>query len=918
MAPEYNRPLMSDATPMMQQYRAARERAGDAVLLFRLGDFYEMFDQDARECAPLLDLTLTQRNGRPMCGVPYHAVSGYIARLLAAGRKVAVCEQTSPPGRGLVNREVVEIVTPGTVLDESLLDRSSNNYLAAVARAGTRIGLAYADLSTGEMAATSFPADAFAEHLAKELHGLDPREFIVPESLLTDDEPIRRLLDERAGMLVNRLPDWSFDPAACRARLTRQLGVANLKGYGLADDAVEIIAAGVLLDYLDENARRALDHLTTLTVYGARTFVGLDEATQRNLEILTNLQDGSRRFTLLEVLDQTRTAPGARKLRRRLLTPLLDRTAIERRLDAVESLYRDQVTLSHLREALGGVRDLERLAARTAMERAGARDLLGIRSSLAAALETEALFARGSHDHDANGRERSSPPDDSARRGPDAHGEPVSVLRAHAPVMRELVDLIARAIDEEPSSVLTEGGLIKRGFDAELDRLHGLKNDARGVLEAYLQEERAATGIASLKLRYNRIIGHFFEVTKSNLPLVPGHFIRRQSLVGGERYTTERLADLESAINDAAERIVEIERTLFLQVRDRVRARTAAILAVGEALSELDVSQSLAFASTAHGYTRPVLRDDRVLRIRDGRHPVVEAHLAGGAFVPNSVELADGGPDLVVLTGPNMAGKSTFLRQTALIALMAQVGAFVPAAEAEVGIVDAIFCRVGATDNLARGESTFLVEMNETANILRSAGERSLVIMDEVGRGTGTRDGLAIAWAVCLTILERVRARTLFATHFHELTGLAHPRLANLSMDVLEREGEVIFLKRVRPGPSANSYGLHVAKLAGLPDETLIWAGEVLARLVAGASPGGGGAAAGDDDTAAASAVVESAAGSPAETASRPAVKPAPTLFPASELVLGEIRAVRLDRTTPLEALNRLARWKAELDGGSG
>jgi DNA mismatch repair protein MutS len=383
------------------------------------------------------------------------------------------------------------------VLDEGLLDRSSNNYLAAVARAGTRIGLAYADLSTGEMAATSFPADACAERLAKELHRLDPREFIVPESLLADDERVGRLLDERAGMLVNRLPDWSFDPAACRARLTRQLGVANLKGYGLADDAVEIVAAGVLLDYLGENARRALDHLTTLTVYGERTFVGLDEATQRNLELLANLQDGSRRFTLLEVLDQTRTAPGARKLRRRLLTPLLDQSAIERRLDAVESLYRDQVTLSHLREALGGVRDLERLAARTAMERAGARDLLGIRSSLAAALETEALFARGSDAPAANDRESRSSTGDSDRHGPDARGEPVSVLRAQAPVMRELADLIGRSVDEEPSSVLTEGGLIKRGFDAELDRLHGLKNDARGVLEAYLQEERAATGIGS-------------------------------------------------------------------------------------------------------------------------------------------------------------------------------------------------------------------------------------------------------------------------------------------------------------------------------------------------------------------------------------------------------------------------------------
>ncbi len=872
---------MPDDTPMMQQYRTARERAGDAVLFFRLGDFYEMFERDAREVAPLLGLTLTQRNGIPMCGVPYHAVATYIARLLAAGRKVAICEQTTAPGKGLMSREVLEIVTPGTVMDDGLLDRSANNYLLAVAAVRDRIALAWTDLSTGELAATSFPAEGSGDRLARELQRLAPREVLAPESLLAGGGDLARLLGERPGTLVNRLPDWSYEPVGCRQRLERQLGVANLKGYGLAEDSPEVVAAGVLLEYLADTQQRALAHVRSISVYGDRSFLGLDEATQRNLELLTNLQDGGRRYTLMEVLDQSRTAPGARKLRRRLLTPLLDRAAIETRLEAVEALYRDQVSLARLREALAGVLDLERLASRVAMERANPKDLLAVGSTLSACLAL-AQFVEGK---------------------PGLAAE-AAVLRELAPAMTELADLLSRAIDDEAPVVLTDGGLIRDGFDAEIDSLRAIQSDARGVLEGYLEEERRASGIGSLKLRFNRVIGYYFEVTKSNLSLVPSHFIRRQSLVGGERYSTERLAELESSISDASERLVELERARFLEVRERVRAEVPGLLALCEAVSELDVAQSFAFAATLNGWTRPRLTDDRVLAIREGRHPVVEAHLPGGSFVPNGIKLSGDGAFFVVLTGPNMAGKSTFLRQTALIVLMAQVGSFVPAAEAEVGLVDAIFCRVGATDNLARGESTFLVEMNETAHILRAATDRSLVIMDEVGRGTGTRDGLAIAWAVSLTILERVRCRTLFATHFHELTALEHAGLVNLSMDVLERAGEVVFLKRVREGPSDNSYGLHVARLAGLPEETLAEAERVLSRLIA------------DGSTPAPVPPV------PPVPARAPGPLPGPSglsgpaaLFPSEELILKEIQAFRVDRTTPLEALNRIARWKRELAG---
>jgi DNA mismatch repair protein MutS len=865
---------MTESTPMMAQYRMIKERFADSILFFRLGDFYEMFEKDAREVSSLLDLTLTQRAGVPMCGIPYHAASPYIARLLAAGKKIAICEQTSGPGKGLMSREVVEVISPGTVLDESCLTRNANSYLLAVGRVGDAVALAYADLSTGEFAATSFPFAQREARLAKELHRLEPREVITQESFIVEDEVARRLFGEREGLLVNRYPDWIFALDACRDRLQRQLGVANLKGFGLRDDSPEIVAAGVVLEYLGETAKRTLDHISSLSVYTESSFVELDEPTQRNLELLCNLQDGSRKYSLLEVLDQTRTAPGARKLRRWILTPLKDRDAIEKRLSAVEALYREQVLLARLRDVLGRVFDLERLTARVALERAHAKDLLAVRATIETALDLARLL----------GEEETRGAALAALAAP---------IRERSAELSTLVGLLQKAIDEEPAIGLAEGKLIRRGYDGELDRLHSLADNARDILEKYLEEERSATGIGSLKMRYNRIIGYFLEVTKSNLPLVPARFIRRQSLVGGERYTTDRLADIESEINDASERIVEIERRLFLEVRARVRAEVPRLLEVCEAVSELDVLQAFAFTATVHGYARPAIREDLRLEIRNGRHPVVEAHLPGGSFVPNSVHCDGAGNFFVIITGPNMAGKSTFLRQTALITLMAQIGSFVPAEEATVGIVDSIFCRVGATDNLARGESTFLVEMNETAHILRAATRSSLIIMDEIGRGTSTQDGLAIAWAVSMYILERICARTLFATHFHELTGLAHARATNLSMEVLEREGEIVFLKKVREGPSNNSYGIHVAKLAGLPAETLQYAERMLAEM--GSAGKGGGT-----------------------TFPPPAhpVKPPlrqQELFSAEQIVIHDLLGMSPENTTPLEALRRIARWRDEL-----
>ena len=874
---------MAETTPMMAQYHRIKVDFADSIVFFRLGDFYEMFDGDAREASSLLDLTLTQRAGVPMCGIPYHAATSYISRLLAAGKKVAICEQLTPPGRGLVEREVVEVMTPGTVLDESYLSKHTNNYLLSLGRVGDCLSLAYADVSTGEFRVTSFPFADRAVMLRRELHRIDPREALTQESLIVDDPVTRDLLGERESLLVNRYPDWSFDPDSCRRLLERQFGVANLKGFGLADGAPEIVAAGVLLEYLGRTARRSLGHIAALSVYAEKSYVELDEASQRNLELLSNLQDGSRKYTLLEVLDQSRTSPGARMLRRWILTPLKDKEAIERRLSAVDSLYKDQVLLSRLRETLGGVLDLERLTARVAMERAHAKDLLAMGSTLKSVLAVQLLLTRETRAESAESIQALAAP-----------------ISGHAGEMSSLVDLLDRSISDEPSILLTEGNLIRRGYDAELDRLNSLKENARDILEKYLAEERERTGIGSLKLRYNRIIGYYFEVTKSNLHLVPQGFIRRQSLVGGERFTTDRLADLESEINEASERIVEIERRLFLEIRARVKEAVPWLLAVCAAMSELDVFQAFAFAATVHGYSRPSVGGNTELSIRDGRHPVVEAHLPGGAFIPNSLECPGTGKFFIILTGPNMAGKSTFLRQIALITLMAQMGSFVPAASASIGIVDRVFCRVGAADNLARGESTFLVEMNETAHILRAATRRSLVIMDEIGRGTGTRDGLAIARAVCMSLLEGVRARTLFATHFHELTSLEHPAIANLSMDVRDTDGEIVFLKRVKEGPSSNSYGIHVARLAGLPRETIQLAERLLKEEDAHSGPGGAEKSPTPHDA------------EPGNVLKR-AVSHQAQLFLPQEIVARQIEGLQIDLMTPMEALTLLARLKREL-----
>ena len=853
----------------MKQYRRIKKEHGDAVLFFRMGDFYEMFENDAKEVSALLNLTLTSRHGIPMCGLPYHASQTYISRLLKAGRKIAVCEQISLPqdGKGIAERRVVEIITPGTVVDEDYLDKNSNNYLLSVGRTATDLAICSLDLSTGDFQITSVAFEGRVEALKRELARLLPKEILVQESLFEEDDAVSRIIREFPDLMVNRFPDWYFDLDTSREVLKKQLHVANLKGFGISDDDPAILPVGTLLEYVADTSKSLLRHVLSVRLYRDSEYLGLDETTQRNLEIVRNLHDGSKKFTLLGVLDHTKTAMGARLLKRWLLNPLNERAAIEARLNHVESLYRNQLLLSTAREKLSELLDLERISALIAMDKAHAKNLLAVRQTLSAAFDLEALLL------------------DEFPQWSDNQEEKAAVRGVHK--------IIEDAIHEDPSVVLTEGRLIRPGYSEELDELRGMKQHRQEILDAYLQGEKEVSGIANLRIKFNKIIGYYVEVTKSNVAQVPEHFIRRQSLVGSERYTTDRLIELETLLNSASGEIVELEKSIFLQVREEVRKRIPVLLKIAGWMSEFDCLCSFAQATTIHGYVRPTISNSKRISIADGRHPVVEAYLPSGEFVPNGIEIDAGGVSFALITGPNMAGKSTYLRQIALIVLMAQVGSFVPARESEIGLVDRIFCRVGASDNLARGESTFLVEMNETAHILHTATDRSLVIMDEVGRGTSTNDGLSIAWAVTEYLLAR-KIKVLFATHFHELTFIEHDSKINLALTVSERAGDVLFLKKVEPGAVDHSYGIHVAMLAGLPREVIIRAREILADVLRRKSSLTGALDIGRSVDSTAKDVQGA-------------------LFAPEDLLVKEILSTDPNQLTPLEALALVFRWRAEL-----
>ncbi len=815
------------STPVRRQYLQIKRQYPDTILFFRLGDFYETFDEDAKIVAQVCDIALTSRpvgKGQrvPLAGVPYHSADTYIAKLLQAGYKVAICEQKgNTPVKGLVPRQVVRVVTPGTLIEPHLLPEKANNYLVALAWDERGAGLAYADISTGEFAATEIREEEWERRTREEVVRLHPAEVIFPildQDKLDRDKEERPPLLEHVGATLSPYPAWRFDEEDARDRLHRHFGVQSLVGYGIEGKPLAVRAAGALLAYLEETQPAALGHLDALHTYSLDRFMTLDEATRRALELVETMRGGSVKGSLLWVLDKTLTPMGGRLLRKWLLQPLLDLEALNVRLDMVSVWTEGTLKRMELRGLLRGVGDVERWTNRVLQGVALPRDLVGLRESFARIEEIRTSL------------------DDILRTLPPEH--PLQDLGRRLDPCPDVADLLVRALAEEPPATTGHPGLIASGYSQELDAIKEASANAKAWIAGLERKERERTGIKNLKVGYNKVFGYYIEVTKANTHLVPSDYVRKQTLVNAERYITPELKEYESLVLNAQERIIELETTLFRELVDRVARQGHRLLQTARALAELDVFLSLAEVAVNNAYTRPELADDGVIAIEEGRHPVVEL-TQDVPFVPNDTLLTPDAP-IHIITGPNMAGKSTLLRQVALITLMAQMGSFVPARKAHIGLVDRIFTRIGTGDEIHRGQSTFMVEMLETAHILHHATPKSLVILDEVGRGTSTYDGMSIAWALVEYIHNhpRLRCKTLFATHYHELTQLADhlPGVRNFRVDVAEEGERVIFLHKIVPGGADKSYGVHVAELAGMPRQVLQRARELMTELEANGS----------------------------------------------------------------------------------
>jgi DNA mismatch repair protein MutS len=794
-------------TPMMQQYQRLRASVpADTLLLFRLGDFYELFFDDAKEASGLLNLALTHRNSVPMCGMPYHAAQGYIAKLIQAGRRVAICDQTSEPQPGrIVTREITQIITAGTVSELDLLKANRPNYLGAVYFHEGRFGFAYAESSTGEFRVTEAGTiSALMDDLAR----ISPAEVLVSERQMGE-------FGEIAGSLA--YDDFAFLTDHARFTLCEHFRVKSLDGFGCSEMPAAIGAAGAIVHYLKQQLRRKVDHLASLRCDARDDYVLLDAATQANLELVESR--GARNMSLLAALDRTVTPMGGRKLRSWVLQPLRDLPELERRQQLIADLLHEADLLAGLRACLKSIRDLERAAGRLSQASGNARDLVALKVSLQQIPELKGEL-RKLIDRTEFGKEPQ--PGTLCRRIFDSLQE-----------MPALTEKLATALIDDPPMVLKEGGIFRDGFDRDLDELRQGSREGKNWIAQLQEREIAESGIKSLKVRFNSVFGYFIEITKSNLGNVPERYIRKQTTVGGERFITPELKEMESKILGADEKARQLEYQLFQTLRDETLRDLEPIQETAAGLGTLDVICSLAETARLYGYSRPVLNDSLRLVIRDGRHPVLDQNLAEEKFVPNDTDLDGERMRLAIITGPNMAGKSTYIRQVALIVLMAQIGSFVPASSAEIGLVDRVFTRVGASDDLSRGQSTFMVEMNETANIVNNATERSLVILDEIGRGTSTFDGLSIAWSVAEFLHDKIKARSLFATHYHELTKLAEELkgVANFNVAVREWNEQIIFLRKIIPGGADKSYGIHVARLAGVPKEILDRAKDILAHL---------------------------------------------------------------------------------------
>ena len=864
---------MAEITPMMQQYLEIKEQNKDAILFFRLGDFYEMFNEDAKLASRELDLTLTTRDrGKPeeervpMCGVPYHSCDGYIARLIAKGYKVAICEQTEDPAKakGLVKRDIIRVITPGTV-DSSMLEGSRSNYICGLYMDEERAGVCFCDITTGKTHATAFSGGDLNESVANELGRFHPVEAVVNDGAY-GREALVSLLREKFGCRVENYGERRFNLADAQRRAEGQFGKEAAAALPQGNPTA-LMALGGLLDYLYETQKTDLSHINSLEYYEQGRFLELDLTARRNLELTETLRNKEKRGSLLWVLDKTKTAMGGRLLRSWLERPLLDLAAIDRRLSAVEALVGDTVGREELILSLSGISDMERLIGRVVYGSAGGRDMASLRASL------EKL------------------PQVKAKLAPFAAGR-LGELAASLDELQDVYQLLCQAIVDDPPFSVREGGFIRDGYDGEVDRLRGILSGGKGVIAEVEAREREKTGIKSLKVGYNKVFGYYIEVSRSYYDQVPADYIRKQTLANCERFITQELKDLEHTVLTASDRVIALEYDLFTALREKVGAHMARIQATAAAVAELDTLCAFAAVASKNNYCRPTVDDGDVIEIHDGRHPVVEQVLKGSLFVPNDTYMGRQESRVAIITGPNMAGKSTYMRQVALIVLMAQIGSFVPARDARIGIVDRIFTRIGASDDLSAGQSTFMVEMTEVAEILKHATDRSLLILDEIGRGTSTFDGMSIARAVLEHCADRKKlgCKTLFATHYHELTELENtlPGVKNFNIAVKARGEDIVFLRKIIPGGADRSYGIEVAKLAGLPESVVRRARAVLREL-------------------------EESSGH------RPQLLAAPQQDQVSLEALGEAEVIdRLRRTqpdtlSPMEALNLLYELKQKL-----
>lgn len=854
--------MAEDVTPIRQQYLEIKRQYPEAIVFFRLGDFYETFDQDAEVASRELDIVLTSRNVAkgsrvPMAGIPYHAVENYLARLIEKGYHVAICEQIGEqPSRGLFPREVVRVVTPGTVIEPGLLKGDHNNYLAAVIAGDGQAGVAYVDITTGEFMTTELDSSDLSSAIRSELMRLQPAEILLPDNL--------ELANGFPGH-ITRIPAWKFETGRCQEVILRHFSAGSLDGFGLRGKPMAARSAGAILQYLQDNQKGSLKLLTSLATYTLDDFMTLDAATRRNLELTETIRQGETQGSLLSVLDHTVTPMGKRQIRQWVSKPLLNLETIRARQASVGQLLENGMLRTELRAAMRPLGDLERLTARVISGSALPRDLIMLRSTLSALPAILSILT-----HSAGALE--------------------DLFRRLDPCQDELA-LLESAIADDPPATLQNTGVIRPEFSTELENVLTSSNHAREWIARLEEVERERTGIKTLKIGYNKIFGYYIEISRGAAGQAPPEYIRKQTLVNAERFITPEMKEYETLVLNAEDRIREIEARLFKDVCQRLATSSRRLLGTAQALADLDVYASLAEAAAIGGYTHPELTDTTELDIRDGRHPVVERGLHGERFVPNDA-VFEPGEIVRIITGPNMSGKSTFLRQVALIVLMAQIGSFVPASSARIGLVDRIFTRIGAQDEIHAGQSTFMVEMIETANILHHATDRSLLILDEIGRGTSTYDGLSIAWAVVeyLHNHPRLRARTLFATHYHELTQLSEllPGVRNYNVAVSESEGKVVFLHKIVPGGADRSYGIHVAQLAGLPQPVVQRAGEILHQL---------------------------------EASSGKAVKIDPdlpqqmVLFPETNPILEELKELDINALSPIEALNRLYEWQRKYVG---